>query len=89
MTAAASPSRRRTAAAESLAADKELGDRIDIFEHFVALGLYEPGGFGVEGRRKSVDVPVRPGAGLSGSLKPGLKNDRNCRQLAAGLDDRG
>ena len=35
MTAAASPSRRRTAAAESLAADKELGDRIDIFEHFV------------------------------------------------------
>lgn len=47
---------RRLAAAEVLAEDKGLGDRIDMFEieQFVALNLYELGKFEAEGRRTAV-----------------------------------
>ena len=47
----------RVATAEGLAADKGLGDRIDIFEieQFIALNLYELGRFHAEGRRESVE----------------------------------
>lgn len=45
------------AVAEGLADHKGLGDRIDIFEieQFVALNLYELGGFAADGRRDAVD----------------------------------
>ena len=51
----------RIAVAEGLAADKGLGDRIDVFEieQFIALNLYELGGFGEAGRRGSVDSLVK------------------------------
>ena len=49
--------RSRVAAAEGLADNKGVADRIDIFEieQFVALNLYELGEFETEGRRVAVD----------------------------------
>ena len=49
--------RSRVAAAEGLADNKEVADRIDVFEieQFVALNLYELGEFVAEGRRVAVD----------------------------------
>ena len=49
--------RNRVAAAEGLADNKTVADRIDIFEieQFVALNLYELGEFAAEGRRVAVD----------------------------------
>ena len=49
--------RERVAVDEALASDKELGDRIDIFEieHFVALNLYELSSFAAEGRQMAID----------------------------------
>ena len=49
------------AIAEGLADNVDLYDRIDIFEieQFVALNLYEIGGFAAEGRRLAIDVFVR------------------------------
>ena len=37
-----------------------MGERIDIFEteQFVALNIYEPGGFAAGGRRDAADDPV-------------------------------
>lgn len=48
--------RRSLDLAEGLAANVELGDRIDIFEieQFVALNLYELAKFGAEGRKAAV-----------------------------------
>ncbi|MYC65067.1 MAG: DUF4928 domain-containing protein [Acidobacteriia bacterium] len=45
------------AVAEGLAEHRGLGDRIDIFEieQFVALNIYELGGFAADGRRDAVD----------------------------------
>ncbi|MYE05849.1 MAG: DUF4928 domain-containing protein [Chloroflexi bacterium] len=45
------------AAAEVLAEQRGLGDRVDIFEieQFVALNIYELGGFAADGRRDAVD----------------------------------
>lgn len=49
--------RNGVAVAEGLADHKGLGDRIDIFEieQFVALNIYELGGFAADGRRAAVD----------------------------------
>ena len=49
--------RSRVAAAEGLADNKRVADRIDVFEieQFVALNLYELGEFAAEGRRVAVD----------------------------------
>ena len=67
----------RVAVAEGLADDKGLGDRIDIFEieQFIALNLYELGGFGAEGRRESVDGLVRRYNRIVGEVEtdPSLK----------------
>lgn len=43
-----------------MADHKGWGDRIDIFEieQFVALNIYEPGGFAADGRRDAADDPV-------------------------------
>ncbi|WP_280332735.1 DUF4928 family protein [Nocardia wallacei] len=49
------------ALAEGLAVSAGLGDRIDVFEaeQFVALNLYELGGFAEDGRRVAVDDLVK------------------------------
>lgn len=49
--------RNGVAVAEGLAGHKGLGDRIDMFEieQFVALNLYELGGFAPDGRRDAVE----------------------------------
>ena len=47
---------KRVAVAQGLADAKEIGERIDVFEieQFVALNIYEKGGFEARGRRTAV-----------------------------------